>query len=104
MSQLDGFFADAARIGDEIRAAEARADDAVRARKVVVELKEFNAGNLAMKLLLLRELERVDPAHPLVLDEALRQRVTTEARRVMKSTNNWDDVRDFAAKFAISKR
>jgi hypothetical protein len=104
MSQLDGFFADAARIGDDIRAAKARADDAVRATKVIDFLKEANAGNLAMKHLLLRELKRVDPNHPLVLGAALRERISAEAEKVMKRTDNWDDVRDFGLKFAIPKR
>lgn len=111
MSQLDGFFADAARIGSEIRAAKAQADDAElalrnqqRANKVIDTLKEANAGNLAMKYLALRELKRVDPNHPLVRDAALREQVSAGAKKVMKVSDNWDDVREFGQTYKISGR
>ncbi|CAN7358789.1 hypothetical protein [Variovorax sp. LjRoot178] len=111
MSQLDGFFSDAARIGDEIRAAKARADDAElalrntqRSNKVITTLKEANAGNLAIKHLALRELKRIDPTHPLVRDAALREKIATAAEKVMKISDNWDDVRDFGLNYKLPGR
>ena len=107
MSQLDEFFADASRINSEIRAAEDQADAAVNAQKakrVIAEVKGFNAGNLAMSHLALRELAKVDPTHPLVRDAALRENIKVAARKVMSMSNNWDDVREFGQNYKISGR
>ena len=104
MSQFDAFLADGARIGSEIRAAKAQADAAQRSNQVIVTLKEANAGNLAMKHLALRELKRIDPTHPLVRDAALREQIATAAERVMKMSDNWDDVREFGLNYKLPGR
>ena len=111
MSQFDEFLADSARIGSEIRAAKAQADDAEfslarlqKAQQVIAGLKEANAGNLAMKHLLLRELKRIDPTHPLVRDAAMREQIATAAEKVMKVSNNWDDVRAFGQNYKLPGR
>lgn len=111
MSQLDGFFADAARNTDrriadiernaglDQAAAEVRA-----ARSTILTLKDYNAGNLAMKHLALRELAKVDPHHPLVRDAALREAVSTSAKKVMCMSDNWNDVRDLGLNYKIPER
>lgn len=111
MSQLDEFFADASRIEAEIRAAKSEADAAElalrqrrRSDKVIIELKEANAGNLVMKVLLLRELKKVDPSNPLIQDARLRQQVAASAETVMKETDHWDCVRDFGLNFKVPGR
>lgn len=111
MSQFDEFLADGARIGAEIRAAKALADDAElaarraqRSNTVIAELKDANAGNLSMKHLLLRELKKVDPSHPLVRDAALRDQVSASAKKIMKATDNWDNVREFGLNFKVPGR
>lgn len=107
MSQLDEFFADASRINSEIRAAEDKADaevNAQKAKRVIAEVKGFNAGNLAMSHLALRELAKVDPTHPLVRDATLRESIKVDARKVMVRSNNWDDVREFGLNFKVPGR
>ncbi|KWT65019.1 MULTISPECIES: hypothetical protein [unclassified Variovorax] len=111
MSQFDAFLADSSRIGSEIRAAKAQADDAElalrraqKANKLIADLEQSNAGNLAMKYLALRELKRLDPTHPLVRDAALREQVSAAAKKVLKVSGNWDDVRDFGQNYKLPGR
>lgn len=111
MSQLDGFFADAARIGETVRAAKAQADDAeiahrqlLNAHRAIQEIEAANSGNLAMKHLALRELGKVDPTHPLVRDASLREAVSAGAKKVMRISSNWDDVRDYGLNYKLPGR
>lgn len=111
MSQLDGFFADAARNTDrriadiERNAGLDQAAAQLRtARSTIASLKDANAGNLAMKHLALRELAKIDPHHPLVRNAALREAVSTSAKKVMHMSDNWDDVRDLGLNYEIPRR
>jgi hypothetical protein len=110
MSQLDGFFSDAARntdrlISDIERGSAEQAHAQLRAaNSTIVSLKDSNAGNLAMKHLALRELAKVDPHHPLVRDAALREAVSTAAKKVMRMSDNWDDVRDLGVNYKVPGR
>ena len=107
MSQFDGFLADAGRITDQHIADMNRAADAKRvatANEALRTVKGFNAGNLAMKHLALRELAKIDPSHPLVRDAALRESITAAARKVMAMSDNWDDVRNFGQNYKLPGR
>ena len=107
MTQFDQFLADAGRntdqhIADMHRAADARA--LASANEALRTVKAFNAGNLAMKHLLLRELAKLDPSHPLVRDAALRESVSAGAKKVMAATDHWDNVRDYGLNLKIPGR
>lgn len=107
MSQFDGFLADAGRNTDQYIADRRRAADAKKLAATVDDLravKGYNAGNLAMKHLALRELAKLDPTHPLVRDAALRESVSAAAKKVMAMSDNWDDVRDYGLNLKIPGR
>ncbi len=118
MSQLDGFFADASRNTDALIADRARQAEVARAQAIIdriaaerdaamaqrKEYRESNAANLALRVSALKELEKLDPSHPLVRDAALRERIARYASDTINATNDWDEVRELGRTFQIPGR
>lgn len=118
MSQLDGFFADASRNTDALIADRARRAEVAHAQAIIdriaaerdaamAERKEYeqsNAGNLALRVAALKELEKLDPSHPLVRDAALRERIAKHAKDTINATHDWDEVRELGRTFQIPGR
>ena len=111
MSAFDAFLNDAARLGDQ-RVADTHYEALVKeAKRRIGELEtlansylEANAGNLAMKYSALAQLQKIDPQNPLVCDAALREQISSAAKRAIHISNNWDDVRDLGLNYPIPRR
>jgi hypothetical protein len=58
-----------------------------------------NAANLAEKYALREALSRLDPRHPLLTNQALRERIHMAGEQAMAISRNYNDARDVGKTF-----
>ncbi|TAL65684.1 MAG: hypothetical protein EPN79_10910 [Burkholderiaceae bacterium] len=114
MSEFDMFLADSARLASEANyarelgglegALRVNREEVGRLDDLLDKARNNNAANLAHKALAMRELAKIDPAHPLVTDAQLRDRVTKNAQMVWSNTHHWDRVREVGQNYQIPGR
>ena len=83
--------------------AEARSH-AANAQAISAELDDSNAAcaaNLAQRYALEKELRKLDPNHPLLVDQSFRERLKSAGAHTFATTRNWDAVREVGNTFKI---
>ena len=65
------------------------------------EKDDATAANLVTRIAVEKQLRKLDPNHPLLVDKSLRERLQAAGKHSLSVTHDWDAVREVGNTFKI---